>query len=239
MKAKFTLIELLVVIAIIASLAAMLLPALNNARERGRAISCAGKLKQVGLSFQLYGQDNDGYHPQAEGFHGFSGQRAVWFYQTIQYMASFRGDDTSVGVLGLLDRIAASKLLLCPSEMGGYVYTGQEGKKPPAVNYAMFVWAGSNFEQEKNFKWYVKPSRVKNISQKLVVTDSPMPASAAAGYSSLAYYVRNLSNPGNSKTTAISILPERHSKKFNVFMGDGSVQTKLKWMVETEDINFQ
>jgi prepilin-type processing-associated H-X9-DG protein/prepilin-type N-terminal cleavage/methylation domain-containing protein len=67
MKKLFTLIELLVVIAIIAILASMLLPALGSAREKARSISCTNTQKQIGMIFQNYTDDYDGYWPMTKG----------------------------------------------------------------------------------------------------------------------------------------------------------------------------
>ena len=60
---QFTLIELLVVIAIIAILAAILMPALSQARERGKSATCINNLKQVGMVFMSYADNNNDMPP--------------------------------------------------------------------------------------------------------------------------------------------------------------------------------
>lgn len=87
MRKNFTLIELLIVIAIIAILAAMLLPALNKARELSRATACVGNLKQLGVVYHMYAMDHQDWIIRGLSKPGGT----PWFYQIVK--SSYLGDN--------------------------------------------------------------------------------------------------------------------------------------------------
>ena len=81
-RGRFTLVELLVVIAVIALLAALLLPALKNARELAKQINCLNNQKQIGLSVMGYVNDCNGWFPSC-----YSGAGAVYgMYHTYTWV---------------------------------------------------------------------------------------------------------------------------------------------------------
>ena len=73
----FTLIELLVVIAIIAILAALLLPALGNAKKQAHRAGCASNQHQIQLAYQMHVGDNNDWYPVAPGLASVGGQAGV------------------------------------------------------------------------------------------------------------------------------------------------------------------
>jgi prepilin-type N-terminal cleavage/methylation domain-containing protein/prepilin-type processing-associated H-X9-DG protein len=81
----FTLIELLVVIAVIAVLMAILMPALNIAREQGRGIACSANQKTIALAYTMYAGDNDGSVCAGWASHGPVNGIPPWVMPPLDY----------------------------------------------------------------------------------------------------------------------------------------------------------
>jgi prepilin-type N-terminal cleavage/methylation domain-containing protein len=142
-RSAFTLVELLVVIAIIGILVALLLPAIQAAREAARRTQCQNNLRQIGLAAhnhadaqKFYPSSGWGYTWSGDPDRGFGlSQPGGWIYNTLPYLEENAIHDIGMGLTGAAKRTELGRIqsmpvavFVCPSRrtVKTYAITAQE-----------------------------------------------------------------------------------------------------------------
>jgi prepilin-type N-terminal cleavage/methylation domain-containing protein/prepilin-type processing-associated H-X9-DG protein len=146
-KRGFTLIELLVVIAIIAVLAGMLLPALSKAKAKGQGIQCLNNLRQLGLAWVMYADDNQG---RIVPNHGNVYGQQTWVTGWLDFSSSYDNinvdylinneKDGNYGLLGPYLKNAA--VFRCPADKSQVTIFGRLMNRVRSMS--MNNWTGGN-----------------------------------------------------------------------------------------------
>ncbi len=139
-RTGFTLVELLVVIAIIGILIALLLPAVQAAREAARKISCCNNMKQIGIALHMHHNSNNrlpagwtAYKPGTEVPHWFGEPGWAWSAKILPYIEEKSLYNTIDFELPITDpandlaRVAALSSYRCPSDVGGDTFVLESG----------------------------------------------------------------------------------------------------------------
>jgi len=142
----FTLVELLAVIGIIALLIAILLPALNSAREKANRVKCASHLRQLGQAINMYAGDNKGQYPRVRYVRGDIACFFTGFFRDSAFGPTgepFPNDVTAALFLLVRGEYLTLNVFVCPSsdqkvdDLQGYALLkcSNFGSCPPAVEH--------------------------------------------------------------------------------------------------------